>query len=299
MLWRGWLRATQQASGMEMADALTPLQIHGLWAMGGTLAVLLAFIGLRGRVPIEPGWGGMTIQRFTGFERLCHWLLALSFLLLALTGFAQLYSAPLLPLLGTDLPAGLLAIGPVLHNGTAFVFTIALAVTFLIWLRHSLPGWRDAVWLGKAGGMVIKGSTPAAWKFNCGQKILFWLVVLGGICMIATGAALLAPYRTGMVSKTFGLLASAGISVPTDATNLTPVQEMYYARLWHGVLAIGLICVVMVHVYMRTLGMQGALSAMTSGQMDVNMARQQHSLWAERELKRMEAELPSAAAPAE
>ena len=50
----------------------------------------------------------------------------------------------------------------------------------------------------------------------------------------------------------------------------------------------------MVHVYMRTLGIQGALSAMTSGQIDVNMARQQHSLWAERELKRMEAELPAA-----
>ena len=84
--------------------------------------------------------------------------------------------------------AALLAIGPVLHNGMAFVFTLALAVTFLIWLRHSFPGWRDAVWLGKAGGMLIKGSTPAAWKFNAGQKILFWLVVLGGIGMIATGA---------------------------------------------------------------------------------------------------------------
>jgi len=282
-----------------MADALTPLQIYGLWAMGGTFVVLFAFIGLRGRVPIEPGWGGMTIQRFTGFERLCHWLLALSFLALALTGFAQLYGAPLRWLLGADRLAALLAIGPVLHNGMAFVFTLALAITFLIWLRHSLPGWRDAVWLGKAGGMVIRGSTPAAWKFNAGQKILFWLVVLGGIGMIATGTALLAPYRTGMVSKTFGLLASAGVTLPTDAANLTPAQEVHYARLWHAALAIGLFCVVMVHVYMRTLGMQGALSAMTSGQMDVNMARQQHSLWAERELKRMEAELPAATAPAE
>jgi formate dehydrogenase subunit gamma len=56
---------------------------------------------------------------------------------------------------------------------------------------------------------------------------------------------------------------------------------------------------VMVHVYMRTLGIQGALSAMTSGQIDVNRARQQHSLWAERELTRLEAELPAATTPAE
>ena len=69
--------------GRKWPTALTPLQIYGLWAMAGTFAVLFAFIGLRGRVPIEPGWGGMTIQRFTGFERVCHWLLALSFLVLA------------------------------------------------------------------------------------------------------------------------------------------------------------------------------------------------------------------------
>jgi formate dehydrogenase subunit gamma len=283
-----------------MADAaLQPLQLYGLWAMAGTFAVLFVFIGLRGRVPIEPGWGGMTIQRFTGFERACHWLLALSFLGLAATGLAQFYAAPLRPLLGADTLATLQSGGAPLHNGLAFVFTLTLAVVFLLWLRHSFPGWRDAVWLGKAGGMLVKGSTPPAGKFNGGQKILFWLIVLGGLGMIMTGAALLAPYRTGLVSKTFGLLTSAGFALPTDAANLTPAQEAHYARIWHGALAIGLVCVAMVHIYMRTLGIQGALSAMTSGRIDVNRARQQHSLWAERELKRMEAELPAATTPAE
>jgi formate dehydrogenase subunit gamma len=295
------LRAAQQSFlGMEMADAaLMPLQAYVLWAMGGTFAVLFIFIGMRGRVPIEPGWGGMTIARFTGFERGCHWVLALSFLGLAATGFAQLYAAPLRTLAGADALAAWQTIGATLHNGLAFVFTLSLAVAFLIWLRHSLPSWRDAVWLGTAGGMLIKGTTPPAWKFNGGQKILFWLVMLGGLAMIVTGAALLAPYRTGLVSKAFGLLASIGFALPTDAANLTPAQEVYYARMWHGTLAIGVVCVVMVHIYLRTLGMQGALSAMTSGQIDVNMARQQHSLWAERELKRMRAELPAATSPAE
>jgi formate dehydrogenase subunit gamma len=295
------LRAAQQSFlGMEMADAaLMPLQTYGLWAMGGTFAVLFIFIGMRGRVPIEPGWGGMTIARFTGFERACHWAMALSFLGLAATGFAQLYAAPLRPLAGADALAAWQAIGAPLHNGLAFVFTLSLAVAFLIWLRHSLPSWRDAVWLGTAGGMLIKGTTPPAWKFNGGQKILFWLVMLGGLAMIVTGAALLAPYRTSLVSKTLGLLGSVGFALPTDAANLTPAQEVYYARMWHGALAIGVVCVVMVHIYLRTLGMQGALSAMTSGQIDVNMARQQHNLWAERELKRMRAELPAATSPAE
>jgi formate dehydrogenase subunit gamma len=241
----------------------------------------------------------MTIQRFTGFERACHWVLALSFLGLAATGFAQLYAAALSPLLVPGTLAALQPVGAPLHNGLAFVFTLTLAVVFLLWLRHSFPGWRDAVWLGKAGGMLVKRSTPPAGKFNAGQKILFWVIVLGGVGMVVTGAALLAPYRTGLVSKTFGLLASIGFALPTEAANLTPAQETYYARLWHGALAIGLICVVMVHIYMRTLGIQGALSAMTSGQIDINRARQQHSLWAERELKRLEAELPAATTPAE
>ena len=90
------------------------------------------------------------------------------------------------------------------------MFTLTLAVVFLLWLRHSFPGWRDAVWLGKAGGMLVKGSTPPAGKFNGGQKILFWLIVLGGLGMIMTGAALLAPYRTGLVSKTFGAAGLGG-----------------------------------------------------------------------------------------
>jgi formate dehydrogenase subunit gamma len=292
--------AQQTGPGMEMADAaLTPLHSYGLWAMAGIFAVLFAFIALRGRVPIEPGWGGMTIQRFTGFERACHWLLALSFLGLAVTGLAQLYAGPLRPLLGTEMLAALQPVGGPLHNSLAFVFTLTLAVAFLLWLRHSWPGWRDAVWFAKAGGMLMQGSTPPAGKFNGGQKILFWLIVLGGIGMIMTGAALLAPYRTGLVSKTFGLLAATGFALPTDATNLTPAQEVQYARLWHGALAIGLLCVAMVHIYMRTLGIQGALSAMTSGRIDVNRARQQHSLWAERELQRMQAELPATATPAE
>ena len=79
--------------------------------MGGTFAVLFIFIGMRGRVPIEPGWGGMTIARFTGFERACHWVLALSFLGLAATGFAQLYAAPLRTLVGADALAAWQAIG--------------------------------------------------------------------------------------------------------------------------------------------------------------------------------------------
>jgi formate dehydrogenase subunit gamma len=285
-------------------DALTPLQSNGLWALAGTFTLLFVFLGLRGRVPIDRGWGGMTMQRFSTFERALHWLLALSFLILAATGFAQFYGAPLLSLVGTKPLAIEFEIGRPLHAAAGATFSIALAVTFLLRIAHSFPSWRDAVWIAKGGGMFLKNTTPPAWKFNAAQKMLFWLVVLGGTGLALTGFALLFPHRTALVPKTVAALTAMGVHLPVDAANLTPEREASYARLWHGVLALGLACVVMVHIYLRTIGIRGAVSAMTSGQVDVNLARQQHSLWAERELKRMEGEAfgkveTTRAAPAE
>ena len=64
------------------------------------------------------------------------------------------------------------------------------------------------------------------------------------------------------------------------------------------VVALFLVVVVIAHIYIGTLGMQGAFSAMGSGQVDVNWAKEHHSLWAEQELKTRQ--LPNAKpAPAE
>ena len=85
--------------------------------------------------------------------------------------------------------------------------------------------------------------------------------------------------------KTTTMRILATIDVPTQ---LTPVQEMQYAASWHGIVALALIVVVIAHIYIGTLGMQGAFQAMGSGQVDVNWAKEHHSLWAEREIQRME-----------
>ena len=66
--------------------------------------------------------------------------------------------------------------------------------------------------------------------------------------------------------------------------NLTTAEEMRYAAAWHLASALAL-TVVLAHVYLRTFGMEGAFSAMGSGQVDVNWAKQHHSLWAEREIQ--------------
>jgi formate dehydrogenase subunit gamma len=285
-----------------------PLPRYGSWAIAGIFVLLAAFYLLRGRIGIEHGWAGRTITRFSEIERFGHWLLATSFVILALTGLNVLYGRYiLLPLIGAE-PFSFISIwGKWLHNYVAFAFMIGLALTFIVWVRHNFPHWRDVVWLLKGGGMFVRGSHPPAWKFNAGQKILFWMVMLGGLSLSLSGLALLFPFQTALFAKTFAavntLAGYVGLA-PNLPIELTPVQEMQYATTWHSIVALALSVVIVAHIYIGTLGMQGAFSAMGSGQVDVNWAKEHHSLWADRELEKMEevaaAETGAArAAPAE
>ncbi len=261
-----------------------PLPKYGAWALGGVIVLLAAFLLLRGRIRIEHGWAGSTITRFTSLERFGHWLLATSFIVLALTGLNILYGRyVLLPVLGADAFAALSQAGKWLHNYVAFAFMVGLALTFIVWVGHNFPTGRDLTWLLKGGGLLVKGVHPPSWKFNAGQKILFWLVMLGGLSLSLSGIALLFPFQTALFAKTFAALNVIGFNLPTD---LTPLQEMQYATTWHGIVALGLTVVIIAHIYIGTLGMEGAFSAMGSGQVDVNWAREHHSLWAEREIER-------------
>jgi formate dehydrogenase subunit gamma len=269
-----------------------PLPRWGLWGMGGIVVLLAAFFLVRGRIRIEHGWAGRAIMRFSEIERFGHWLLAVSFIILALTGLNVLYGRyVLLPLIGAE-PFSLISIwGKWLHNYVAFAFMIGLALTFIVWVRHNFPHWRDVVWLLKGGGMFVRGSHPPAWKFNAGQKILFWMVMLGGLSLSLSGIALLFPFQTALFAKTFAavntLAGYVGLA-PNLPIELTPIQEMQYATTWHSIVALALSVVIVAHIYIGTLGMQGAFSAMGSGQVDVNWAKEHHSLWADRELAKME-----------
>jgi len=232
----------------------------GLWVLGGTIALLALFWLLRGRIRIDRGWAGFNIVRFSRFERLVHWLLALSFVVLALTGLGMRYRTPLLvPLLGEQGFAEVLR----MHALMGIPFLASLLLAFLLWVRHSLPHWRDVVWLFKGGGMIVRGWHPPAWKFNAGQKLLFWLVITGGAWLSFSGLMLLLPHDP------------------------IPGYEAYRTA-WHSVPALVLTCAVIVHIYIRTAGVQGAASAMASGEVDANWARQHHSLWADQEMRRIE-----------
>lgn len=67
-----------------------------------------------------------------------------------------------------------------------------------------------------------------------------------------------------------------GFDLPTD---LTPLQEMLLTQVWHAIVGLLLIVVIIAHIYIGTVGMEGAFDAMGTGRVDENWAREHHNLW--------------------
>ncbi|MDH3234083.1 MAG: formate dehydrogenase subunit gamma [Alphaproteobacteria bacterium] len=226
----------------------------GAWLLAGTVAVLILFFIYRRRIPIDGGPSGRTMERFNNLERFAHWLTAVSFIILGLTGLAMLYGkSVLIPVLGKSGFASLMMIGKIAHNYLGFAFIVGIVLMVVIWLRQNLPDKYDIPWLLKGGGLLTKGH-PAARKFNFGQKLIFWSVVIVGGIIAYTGVMLMFP----------------------ESGSLADMQSNQY---WHAVLALVMIAVILAHIYIGSLGMKGAFQAMGSGQVDENWAKQHHSAW--------------------
>ena len=130
-----------------------------------------------------------------------------SFVLLALTGLNLMYGKYfLLPLFGPEIFSAITIGGKYIHNYLAFGFMLGLALSFVLWVRHNVPSKVDWEWLKLGGGIFKAGIHPPAKKFNAGQKIIFWITMLGGLSVSMSGIALMFPFTTTMMGDTFALL---------------------------------------------------------------------------------------------
>jgi formate dehydrogenase subunit gamma len=264
-----------------------PLSTYGIWVILGMIILLAIFFALRGRVRIEEGPANVTIKRFNGLERTAHWVMAVSFVILAITGLNILYGRYVLPpVIGKEAFAAVTMWGKYAHNYVAFAFMAGLAAVFLLWVLHNFPNRHDVVWLLKGGGLFSKGVHPPARKFNAGQKIIFWITILGGLSLSLSGWELLDPFQYQLFAKTFVFMNSLGFNLPTD---LTPIQEQQLAQMWHSIVGLVMTAIILAHIYVGSLGIEGAFSAMGSGQVDLNWAKQHHNIWVE-EVQKAEAE---------
>ncbi|NCF32059.1 MAG: formate dehydrogenase subunit gamma [Proteobacteria bacterium] len=233
-----------------------PVSTIGAFGMFIMLFLLTMFYMIRGKIKIEKGPSGKTILRFGSIDRFAHWLMAGSFVVLGLTGLNMLYGRyVLLPVIGPEAYSALTAGGKFAHNYLAFAFMLGLALSFVLWVRHNIPTKIDLQWLRMGGGIFKKGVHPPAKKFNAGQKIIFWATMVGGLSISMSGIALMFPFQTSMFADTFALLNNFGFALQAD---LTPLQEQQYNQLWHGIVSLVLVSMIIAHIYIGSLGMEGA-----------------------------------------
>jgi formate dehydrogenase subunit gamma len=241
----------------------------------GMIAVLGAAYLIIGRLRITAGRSGHKIVRFKAFERFSHWLTAVSFVILGLTGLNITFGKILLlPVIGPDAFSSVSEAAKYAHNFTSFSFVAGLVLIIVIFFRDNIPEKVDLEWLKQGGGFIKNKHAPAS-RFNPGEKAVYWLSLLAGISVSVSGFVLLFPF--------YG----------------TNIADMQIAQVVHAVVAVLFVALILGHIYIGTLGMEGAFEAMGSGEVDLNWAKEHHDLWLARKLASEDRRGNPSATPAE
>jgi len=250
-----------QPAGRDWRDFhRSKLPIIGGVAILGMFLLLAIFLMVRGRIRVDHGFSGTKLLRFASFERFTHWLTASCFVVLALSGLNISFGRVLiLPLFGAEAFATMSGYAKIAHDYLAFPFMLGLVIMFLVWIKDNIPGKVDWQWIKQGGGILANGKHPPARRFNAGQKGIFWIVIIGGALMSVSGWFLLFPYLPA---------------------NVTALQ---FWTVIHAVIAMLFIAAMLAHIYIGSVGMEGAFDAMGTGEVDLNWAKEHHSLWVEEE----------------
>ena len=268
-----------QPAGREW-DHFHEVTLHwgGAVVILGMIALLGSAYLIIGRLRISAGRSGQKVRRFSAFERFSHWLTAGSFVVLGLTGLNITFGKLLLlPLIGPEAFSSLSQAAKYTHNFISFSFVIGLVLIVTMWIKDNIPRKVDMDWLKQGGGFIKSKHAPAG-RFNAGEKAVFWLALGAGATVAVSGYLLLFPFY---------------------ATNIAGMQ---IAQVVHAVVAILFVAVIIAHIYIGTLGMEGAFEAMGTGEADLNWAKEHHDQWLGEQLaKEQRARLPGqpSATPAE
>jgi formate dehydrogenase subunit gamma len=229
----------------------------GAIAIVGTLAALAAAYFILGRLRIAAGRSGRKLLRFRAFERFAHWLTAVSFVVLGITGLNITFGKHLLlPLIGYNAFSVVSEAAKYTHNFTSFAFVIGLALIVAIFIKDNIPDKTDIEWFRQGGGFIKSKHAPAR-RFNAGEKLVFWGALGAGILVAVSGYLLLFPFY------------------------VTDIAGMQIAQVVHAVIAVLFVALILAHIYIGTLGMEGAFEAMWTGEVDYNWAKEHHDLWLE------------------
>jgi formate dehydrogenase subunit gamma len=248
-----------QSQGQTWRAARLQVATIGGVLISIVLLGLLGYYAWRGPIELHGKPTGRLIQRFTPAKRIVHWAMALTFVALAITGLIITFGKSLLlPLIGYTLFSWLATLAKTVHNFVSPIFSVALLVFIVMFVKDNLPRAYDAQWIGKFGGMLDRsGATHVpSGKFNAGEKALFWLLVCClGVLIVLSGYVLLFPNF--------------------DQTRST-MQIANIVHISAALLASAMACF---HIYLGTVGMRGAFDAMRYGYVDEAWAKEHHEYW--------------------
>ncbi len=201
---------------------------------------------------------GRIIERFTYLERVSHWTVAICFVVLAVSGIFMAFGKFfILPILGGTLFGWLTYALKTAHNFAGPLFAMALLVFIVIYIRDNIPRAYDLKWLLRVKGMVTGHEEPSG-KFNAGEKVVFW----GGVMALGL------------------IVVGSGLVLDKLVPGLGEVRsQMQIAHLVHACASVLMMTLFLVHIYMGTVGLNGAFQAMRTGYVDEAWAKDHHELW--------------------
>jgi len=234
-----------------------PITFYGGWLIVLVVLAIAAFYLTKGPLKLHDKPTGRTVERFSLAERWAHWTTAISFCVLAVSGLITLFGKHvLLPVMGYTLFAWLSALAKNLHNFIAPLFIASLVVLIVIYIKDNLPEKGDMAWFGGAFAMFWSGKHVPSGRFNAGEKVYFWIgVVALCITLSVTGVIMLFP--------NFEQLRTT----------------MQQANVIHAVSAVIMIVFAFGHIYVGTIGVEGAYGNMRDGVTDETWAKEHHELW--------------------
>ena len=233
-----------------------PITFYGGWLVVVAAAIIAAIYFTLGPIKLHDKPSGRTIERFSLTERWAHWVMAISFCVLGVSGLIIIFGKHvLLPVIGYTLFAWLTSLAKNLHNFVAPLFIVSLLVFIVIYIKDNLPEKGDLAWFAQ-GWKIFKGEHMPSGRFNAGEKAWFWGgVVVLSLIISASGLVLLFP-------------------------NFDQVRAtMQQASVVHAVAALLVIAAGLGHIYMGTIGMEGAYGNMRDGVTDETWAKEHHENW--------------------
>lgn len=240
-------------------------EVRNRWIIpyGGALLLIVVgalalFYWRKGSFLLHNKVTGREIERFTAFERAAHWSNAIAFTLLAVSGLVIAFGKFFLePVIGTTVFGWLAYVLKTVHNFAGPLFAVSLVVVILTFVRDNVPAKGDLAWLLKGGGL-LSGESVRSHRFNAGEKVVFW----GGVFVL------------GLV------VVGSGLVMDQLVPSLVYLRgTMQVAHMVHAVAAVLMMAMFLFHIYLGTIGMEGAYKGMRTGYVDEAWAKEHHEDW--------------------